>query len=712
MSDLTYTYLLSDARSALKARRLRSALGSLRGLAVMLHDTATADELDTLTTSYAIMLDYMERGAADPERRKLYHSFTRRVWELSDTLARRGLLTDKTAFYTTTRATLVNLLGTEPRLPHLLTPDTSARNVFDTLWTSGAWTAEDEAAVAVYLGATEVSDDLKLLALSAITLAAMAYFDIAKVRTLISLVGSPDLAQRVRALVGLTFVLMTHRDRLDAYPEETGRLKALTSGDEHFTADIEALQTQLFLSLETQRIERDLQEKLIPKMMKRIEHLRLDRSLGLDELKDKLATADLNPEWEADGQPSDLAKYMTEFVELQQRGADMYMSSFKMLKQRFPFFQAACNWFYPFTLAHPDIPEAARRSDTLRLMLRGAGLCDSDKYSFAFMVALMPGTKATDMLGIAGVEGAQQADVDRIIEGLDQAHEGGTRSDRVRELMRSYVQGFYRFTRLFIHRESFVDPFRTDPFLADLAPYAHLLTDGTFVARMAEVAFQDKTYALALSLYRRMNHGPLGAEHWQKMGFCAEQTGDLKQALNAYTMANDLKPASTWTLRHLANTIRQLGSYDFAFDVYKQLAQLLPDDAGVAMRQAECLIHLERYEEAFHFLFKADYLSEGPSPALRALGWCSLLTGKIEQAEKYYRRILDEQDPGPADWLNAGHAAWLSGHTAEAIARYRKALPADHPEDFLKEDADLLHSRGLTDDDLALMTDAVTGHEA
>ena len=65
--------------------------------------------------------------------------------------------------------------------------------------------------------------------------------------------------------------------------------------------------------------------------------LRLDRSLGVDELKDKLTEADLNPEWEADGTPSKLAAYMKEFMDLQQRGADMYMSTFKLLKQRFPF---------------------------------------------------------------------------------------------------------------------------------------------------------------------------------------------------------------------------------------------------------------------------------------------------------------------------------------------------------------------------------------
>ena len=103
-----------------------------------------------------------------------------------------------------------------------------------------------------------------------------------------------------------------------------------------FISELELIQAQLFLSLETKRIEQNLRDEIIPRMMDRMRHPKIDRSLGLDELKDKLSEIDLNPEWEEDGTPSKLAEHMKEFVELQQRGADMYLSSFKMLKQRFP----------------------------------------------------------------------------------------------------------------------------------------------------------------------------------------------------------------------------------------------------------------------------------------------------------------------------------------------------------------------------------------
>ena len=42
--------------------------------------------------------------------------------------------------------------------------------------------------------------------------------------------------------------------------------------------------------------------------------------------------------------------------------------------------------------------------------------------------------------------------------------------------------------------------------------------------------------------------------------------------------------------------------------------------------------------------------------AWRAIGWCSFVNGKYEQAMKYYEKILASK-PLAADYLNAGHVA-------------------------------------------------------
>lgn len=701
MNQNVHTYLLADARRALEANHLLSALQSLQGMANTLKAWNEVEQINALIEAYRMMLSYLTNGADDPQRARMYEEFVRQAAELCDVLERMGDMQREVAYDAIAWRTFQQLMGADFSLVAFLhSPQANGRNLFDALWLSSRLTGGEEIALSDFLADEAVNNESKCLALSGMTLSGMRYFDVAKLRILLDYVLSPDVQLRVRALVGLIFVHQAHAQRLKYYPDLVARLR-LMADVPGFVRELEMLQAQLFLTLETKRIERNLQEEIIPQMMARMKDLRLDRSLGVDELKDKLTEADLNPEWEADGTPSKLAAHMKEFMDLQQRGADMYMSTFKLLKQRFPFFSVAANWFWPFSLDHPDIPAEAKKNSTLHFILKSAGLCDSDKYSFAMMSTQLPpqmnGINLRDMM--ASVTGQEQPEA---FEAL-----ATPSAPEFKEVLRSYVQGFYRFCNLYTHREAFVNPFQGNLFLVDYPPFDELLHDTDFLLRMADLAFKDKTYALAKSLLERVPAAEVTPDALQKLGFCLEQLGDTERAATTYQWANDLKPHSAWTLRRLAMCHRALGLYAEALTAYDELATFAPEDAGLALRQAECHIYLKQYDEAFKYLFKANYLDADSEQATRALAWCSLLTGKYEQAEKYYAQVLAKDDVTPTDWLNAGHTAWLGGRVAEAVSRYRKALPEESPEDFLKEDAALLQEAGKTVDDLALMTDAV-----
>ena len=167
-----------------------------------------------------------------------------------------------------------------------------------------------------------------------------------------------------------------------------------------------------------------------------------------------------------------------------------------------------------------------------------------------------------------------------------------------------------------------------------------------------------------------------------------------------------MKPHSVWTLRRLAALWRNEGQFDKALNCYEELDSLEPDHADTSLRLAECCIHLKRYDEAFKHLFKANWLDPDSTFPHRALAWCYLLTEQYDKAERYYEKVLADQ-PTAADWLNAGHAAWLLGKPAVAVERYRKANTQQSSENFLRDDAALLQAAGLSADDLAMMTDAV-----
>lgn len=698
MSDATYKYLLSDARKALASRRLLSALQSLQGMAAVLRAADAGSECASLISSYSMLLSYMTKGADDPQRGQMYRRFVRRAYELADILEREGELGETSSFYAACARSLQLLPGGPHTIARLTQQEGELRNLFDAVWLSGPLSTADETALSAYVTNDSGDSTGRLLVVSALTLAAMRFFDIAKYRILLDAALSAHTSMRVRALSGLVFVHMAHGSRVALYPDVWARLRLL-SDVKGLKQELEMLQAQLFLSLETKRIERSLRDEIMPQVIKRMENLHIDRSLGLDEIKDKINEADLNPEWEEDGTPSKLAAYLHEFAELQQRGADMYMSSFKLLKQRYPFFNVAANWFIPFSLNHPDVPQQARDSRSLKIVLSKAGLCDSDKFSFCFMASV---------LSNKSLQAEAEEERDELLDDVEKiiSEEKTTPADEFKMELRSYVQGFYRFCNLFIHREAFVNPFTNNLFIVDYPPFNELLADGDFLVRMADFTFKDKTYALAATLYARIERHKLTAAQSQRLGYCYEQEGQFDKAANAYELANAIKPNSEWTLRRLAACRRNLEQFDEAQKAYSELEALRPEDAALSLRQAECLIHLQRYEEAFKYLFKADYLAPESGQSARALAWCSLLTGKYEQAEKYYGKVLATK-PTLSDWLNAGHAAWLRGDVAEAANRYVRALPPEEPEAFLAADSALLHNAGLSDDDLALMTDAV-----
>ena len=693
MNQSTYQYLYNDILNALRQEHLLPALQSLQGMASTLKSWSVKEEADTLLDSYQILLSYMLKGAVDPERGKLFKGFIRRTYELADILNRMGLLANNDGVYTNSLHTLQKIYGNDFKLADVLTADKPSRDKFDAIWLSGTWTADDETIITQYLN-DEANDEIeKCLLLSAITLASLHFFDIAKYRVLLNNVTSSSIKMRARALTGVIFNHVLQQERIQLYPEIKARLMLL-SDMPMFVKDIELLQMQLFLSLETKRIEHDLQKEIMPQVIKRIENLRLDRSIGFNEVQEKLSEADLNPEWNKEA--AKLDEYMQKFAELQQRGADMYMGSFKVMKQRFPFFNTISNWFWPFTINHPEMPQTSRNNNFIKALINRVGLCDSDKYSFCFVAAQVP--------AVNNMSQQQNAMLSNIND-MQQEQEMDAEQTFKNEL-RSYVQDFYRFCFLYSRHDQFANPFQHNLLLIDYAPFNKILDDSDFLLRMADFAFNDKSYTLAANIYNRLSEDALGASTQQKYGYCYEAVHDFARAISHYERAHLLHPQSTWTMRRLAICYRANEQYEEALNYYNKIAELEQENAQVALRQAECLIHLKRYDEAFKFLFKANYLSPTMHASERALAWCSLLTKKYEQAEKYYLKVLADA-PTTTDYLNAGHAAWLLGNISCAIERYRKALPAEQPETFLADDKDLLINAGFTADDLAMMTDAV-----
>ena len=105
--------------------------------------------------------------------------------------------------------------------------------------------------------------------------------------------------------------------------------------------------------------------------------------------------------------------------------------------------------------------------------------------------------------------------------------------------------------------------------------------------------------------------------------------------------------------------------FDAALEYYHRVETIQPENHNVLFYTASCLAEQKRYEDALQYFFKLDFLENNCMKAWRGIGWCSFVSGKHEQAMKYYDKLLASK-PLATDYLNAGHVAWVLGNIEKA----------------------------------------------
>jgi len=104
-----------------------------------------------------------------------------------------------------------------------------------------------------------------------------------------------------------------------------------------------------------------------------------------------------------------------------------------------------------------------------------------------------------------------------------------------------------------------------------------------------------------------------------------------------------------------------------------------------------------------------EYLEKNPDNARRAIAWCSFVSGKHEEALKYYQMLLTQPSPKAHDWMNTGHVYFTMHQIPQAIEHYQRAQSFEKShtafiEKFSKDKKALL-AVGLTEIDIQIMLD-------
>ena len=471
MMELEHTYLGLVHSAILYDRDVAEALN------LFSEEFASGDypqfetRLQTISSNYDLMKDYMRRGFQDPMRNQLYTDMLHQLYSLYFDVALDeeiyaagyyqlaaqhakhidlgdGAWVDDLERYVQDVAMLSLETGKEKpsatrQLRHA--HEQQLAKIFDAIIVSPFWN-ESICAQMKRLFSSPLIDvyDAQTL-VSAVMLSGLNRIDPSRFTLLWEVWQQADDDElRQRALVGWRLML-THKD-----------FHRIESCDAHFTAALKGTEGEklkaLLLSIDEQLIYcsnarndmQTIQRDILPDMMKRAKtDLLHDNIFPHDE-------ADINDILYPDKAEKDMERmeqHMKELADMQQQGMDVYFGGFAQMK-RFPFFATLSNWFVPFSPSNAALDEPLEtlgQQGFIASLFQTGPFCDSDKYSFLFAVqriySQMP-PQLRDMMRHAKVA-------------IDEEH---LPKDLSAFRRRQYLQSLYRFFALNDWRTAFRNP--------------------------------------------------------------------------------------------------------------------------------------------------------------------------------------------------------------------------------------------------------------
>jgi tetratricopeptide (TPR) repeat protein len=726
---ITYTEICNN----LVERKLKPAFKQL-GKIISENNLGTYyDEYRNLEETYRYMLKYTVEGIKDPERQKVYRKLIVSVFELADKVNEALRLKyspsveyeKKRVFakqYIDDLETYVSRLENyymDDELKSIVNnepakegqPETLEQHqqkiyrLFYHVWFSNELKNGEKKVLTEYLENPLLPVEYRSFIVSALMLSLQRFFDPQKFAVLFDAyaVDEPEINQR--ALVGLLINFYKYDLRLPYFPEITGHLKILNENPE-FKRNLERVIVQFIRSKETEKIQQKIRDEIIPEMIKISPTLK--DKINLDSLMEEGLGEDKNPEWEEIFKDSPgLMNKMEEFSELQMEGADVFMGSFSMLKS-FPFFNEIGNWFIPFYPENPAISRVVETDDnTNRQFVENINsapiLCNSDKYSFCFSIQNLPADNREFLAQ------GMKAEMDQLKE-LEEDEEMVTPGKRAEFISNQFIQDLYRFYKLHPRKADFEDIFNWRFDFHNKLTLGDILKEDTKVLRnIAEYYFAKNHFEEAAEIYNYLLEEKKEGEIYQKLAYCHQKQGDFKNALDGYLKAELYDLNRLWNLKKIALCYRNLKKPAKALDYYKEAEKLDPESLNNQLNIGHCYLELEEFEEALKCYFKVEYLAPGNKKVWRPIAWCSFLSGKKEQAEKYFSKSI-ENKPSKHDFMNMGHVQWSLGKRKEALDFYKRSISdagfseAEFLEVF-EEDLPHLIKQGIDNEDVPIMLD-------
>lgn len=516
--------------------------------------------------------------------------------------------------------------------------------IFDRFVTAGYWNDEERAVVKDTILSPTVDSLTSQLLVSAITLSAATVFDMGKFTLLYDIYRLADDDEvKVRALLGWLLV-STNCGCYEQHPDFRSFAEQLTEdckNDPDLLAEIIKAQKMLAVTVFSEQKFIDYTNDIMASLSKRF----------LGDLKDKVAdlleadedmrnifeidedeetseespirSVDINTDEDGiDNLDAEIESPLS-MDEMMDKGIDILLPQFKMLRDQTEFFTHLYNWFMPFYLKNPHITEALGFVDEKRKFCKAfcstARSCPADAYSLANLIVSHPNEIPENIVDCYDdpedeEDGSVSADEEEIVKEFFNEPE----EHRAKRIRINYIRNLLRFSKFYKEKDEL---FTILDELDDDKPAYAVLAGPLF-----QDEFFDK-YRMAIARYSFRREFPDLVEvmlegvpcdtlemHFMK-GWVCMQKGDnhsLCMAVDHFKKMLKIKPDMKQVYLQLGICYRnliQMDEYLENFDKLMEFKDSFSEEELFELKldKLKFIVMNNRFEEAMPLAYELDY---------------------------------------------------------------------------------------------------------
>lgn len=517
--------------------------------------------------------------------------------------------------------------------------------IFGRFVSSGHWTDEECAAVKDTILSPTVDSLTSQLLVSAITLSAATVFDMGKFTLLYDIYRQTDDDEvKVRALLGWLLVSM-NSSYCEQHPDFRSFAEQLTEdckNDQDLLADIIKAQKMLAVTVFSEQKSIDYTNDIMSSLSKRFlgdlknkvadlldadEDMRnlfeIDEDEETSEEESPIRSVDINTDEDGvDNLNVDVDSPLS-MDEMMDKGIDILLPQFKMLRDQTDFFTHLYNWFMPFYLKNPHVTEALGFVDEKRKFCKAfcstARSCPADAYSLANLIISHPNEIPENIVDCYDDpedegDGSEPADEEEIVNEFFK-EPGEHRAKRIRI---NYIRNLMRFSKFYKGKDEL---FTILDELDDDKPAYAVLAGPLF-----QDEFFDK-YRMAIARYSFRREFPDLVEvmlegvpcdtlemHFMKGWVCMQKEDDhsLRMAVSHFKEMLKMQPDMKQVYLQLGICYRNLIQVDEYLENFDKLMEFKDSFSEeelfeLKLDKLKFIVMNNRFEEAMPLAYELDY---------------------------------------------------------------------------------------------------------